>query len=294
MPDFRFLSSASVLASHYSASASSFPSLPASASQWPPQCSAPAFASSVFPVPSGLISHAFRPGSGTQLPVCFLSSFPASLPQPFHRCLPSAFASGLSPSDPLPFVRFTSGSDYSARCSSVPFFLASPHQRLLQCPAPPLGFPVFHLLLRPVSRASFPASGTWLPVCFLSSLPASLPQLFHRCFPSFPLSLVRFTSGLSACLPHSFVCFGLLLTTQPSALSFPLFPFSPVGGSHGARRFLSSPTLSSSVQPVSMPSFRFRYSASCDSFLRLTASCHRHFTASGLLFPARPSPLLSL
>ena len=120
------------------------------------------------------------------------------------------------------------------------------------------------------------------------------PQLFHRCFPSFPLPLVRFTSGLSACLPLSFVCFGLLLTTQPSALSFPLFPFSPVGGSHGARRFLSSPTLSSSVQPVSMPSFRFRYSASCDSFLRLTASCHRHFTAPGLLFPARPSPLLSL
>ena len=220
--------------------------------------------------------------------VCFLSSCPASLPQPFHRCLPSAFASGLFPSVPLPFVRFSSGSDYSARCSSVPFFLASPHQRLLQCPAPPLGFPVFHLLLRPVSRASFPASGTWLPVCFLSSLPASLPQLFHRCFPS------ALASGLSACLPLDDLRFGLLLTTQPSALSFPLFPFSPVSGSHGARRFLSSPTLSSSVRPVSMPSFRFRYSASCDSFLRLTASCHRHFTAPGLLFPARPSPLLSL
>ena len=226
--------------------------------------------------------------------VCFLSSCPASLPQPFHRCLPSAFASGLFPFPPVSFVPLGSGSDYSARCSSVPFFLASPHQRLLQCPVPPLGFPVFHLLLRPVSRASFPVSGTWLPVCFLSSLPASLPQLFHRCFPSVPLSLVRFASGLSACLLLSFVCFGLLLTTQPSALSFPLFPCSPVGGSYGACRFLSSPTLSSSDRPVSMPSFRFRYSASCDSFLRLTASWHRHFTATGLLFPARPSPLLSL
>ena len=213
--------------------------------------------------------------------VRFLSLLPASLPQPFHRCLPSAFASGLFPFPPVSFVPLGSGSDYSARCSSVPFFLASPHQRLLQCPAPPLGFPVFHLLRRPVSRASFPVSGTWLPVCFLSSLPASLPQLFHRCFPS------ALASGLSACLPLSFVRFGLLLTTQPSALSFPCFPF-PLAA---VPSVLIYPL---SVQPVSMPSFRFRYSASCDSFLRLTASCHRHFTATGLLFPARPSPLLSL
>ena len=51
-------------------------------------------------------------------------------------------------------------------------------------------------------------------------------------------------------------------------LSFPCFPFSPVGGSFGACRFLASPTLSSSVRPVSMPLFRFRYSAFCSSFLR--------------------------
>ena len=90
--DFRFLSSASVLAPHYSASVSSFPfsfcfCLTVASSGDPS-----AFASLVFPVLSSLISHAFLPGSGTQLSVCFLSSFPASLPQLFHRCLLPAFA----------------------------------------------------------------------------------------------------------------------------------------------------------------------------------------------------------
>ena len=45
-----------------------FPYLPVSASQWLPQCSALAFAPSVFPVLSCLVSRAFFPGSGTQLP----------------------------------------------------------------------------------------------------------------------------------------------------------------------------------------------------------------------------------
>ena len=138
--------------------------------------------------------------------------------------------------------------------------------------------------------SSFPVLRTRLPVRFLSSFPVSLPQLFHRCFPSLPLPLVRFSSGLSACFLLSFVCFCSLLTTQPSALSFPFFPISPGSGSLGALRFLTSPLFSSSVRPVSMPSFRFRYSASCVSFLRFTVSCHRHYAAPGLLFPARPFP----
>ena len=115
---------------------------------------------------------------------------------------------------------------------------------------------------------SFPVLRTRLPFCFLSSFPVSLPQLFHRCFPSFPLRFLRFSSGLFPCFLLPFVRFCSVLTTQPSALSFPFFPFSPGSGSFGACRFLSSPTFSSSVRPVSMPSFRFRYSASCVSFLR--------------------------
>ena len=94
--------------------------------------------------------------------------------------------------------------------------------------------------------------------------------------------------------PLSFVRFGSVLTTQPSVSSFPLFPISSDGGSLGALWFLASPLLSSSVRPVSMPSFRFWYSASCDFLSPLAVSCHRHYSAAGLLFPARPSPLLSL
>ena len=104
---------------------------------------------------------------------------------------------------PRSFVRFRSGSDYSALCSSVPFFPASPLRGFSGASVLPFGFPVFRLLFRPVSRASFPAFGTWPSVCFLSSFPVSLPQPFHRCFPSRPLSFVRFRSGLF-CLLSAF------------------------------------------------------------------------------------------
>ena len=120
MPDFRFLSSASVLAPHYSASVSSFPSLPGSAFQLLSQCpsplSLPRFPPSLLPgfpcIPSGFLYSAslmvsFRPSlirsrscsSGAYL-VLPLSVFPL----PFL----------------LSFVRFCSGSDYSASVSSFP------------------------------------------------------------------------------------------------------------------------------------------------------------------------------
>ena len=53
-----------------------FPFLPVSASQWLPQCSALAFAPSVFPVLSCLVSRAFLPGSGTQLSCMFPFTLP--------------------------------------------------------------------------------------------------------------------------------------------------------------------------------------------------------------------------
>ena len=227
----------------------------------------------------------------------FVSFRPSSLrfPQLFRECFPFAFAFGL--------FRFPSGSfrplPFRLRLLSLCFFLSDlfpfpPHSGFPGAPLPltllrsspffPPGFPCFLLRFSYSAFCSFPFvlpgfaptaanSGASLLFRFLSS--ASLP-------------------GFSARLPLSFVRFRSLLTTQPSALSFPLFPISPGSGSLGALRFLSSPSLSSSVSPVSMRPFRFRYSASCDSFLRFAVSCHRHYAASGLLFPARPSPLLSL
>ena len=70
--------------------------------------------------------------------------------------------------------------------------------------------------------------------------------------------------------------------------------YYPGSGSFGALRFLSSPLFSSSVSPVSMRPFRFRYSASCDFLSPLAVSCHRHYATASLLFPARLSPWLSL
>ena len=76
-----------------------------------------AFASLAFPVLSDPISRVFFPGSRTRLPVCFLSSLPISLPQPFHRCFPLAFAFGLSPR-----FRFLSSASARLRLLSLPFF----------------------------------------------------------------------------------------------------------------------------------------------------------------------------
>ena len=167
----------------------------------------------------------------------FLSPFPDSLPQLFLRCFPYAFAFGLFPFDRLSFVCFSSGSGYSASVSSFPL---SSRLRLTVAspvlPLTPFGFLAFPLPVHPVSRASLPFLSTQLSVCFLSSFPVSLPQPFLRCFPH------ALAFGLSPRLLLSFVRFCSLLTTQPSALSFPFFPFSPGSGSNGARRFLASPT----------------------------------------------------
>ena len=57
----------------------------------------------------------------TRLSVCFLSPFLDSLPQLFLKCFPFALAFGLFPFLLLSFVRFRSGSGYSAFC----FFLSS-------------------------------------------------------------------------------------------------------------------------------------------------------------------------
>ena len=121
MPDFHFLSSASVLASHYSAIYSSFSTFfPFSPHRWLFRCSCSALAFQVFPLISGLVSRAFFPVLCTRLSVSFLSSFLASLPQLFRKCLPGLLSLSVpltlafSPSLPLSFVRFFSGSNYSA------------------------------------------------------------------------------------------------------------------------------------------------------------------------------------
>ena len=191
MPDFHFLSSASVVASHYSASASSFPCFLSPPHSGFLNASGFPLGLPVFHLLFRLVSLASFPVSGTRLSVRFLSPFPDSLPQLFLRCVPCAFAFGLSPFLPLPFVHFRSGSGYSAFCFFFSlFFLFPPHSGFFSVPFR-FRFLVFPALSSLISHAFLPGSGTQLSVCFLSSFPVSLPQLFHRCLPS------AFAFGLS-------------------------------------------------------------------------------------------------
>ena len=180
---------------------------------------------------------------------------------------------------PLP-VHFLSSDSFwllatSLSVSSVLFFLALPLSGFPNASALPFGFTVFHLILHLVSHISFQVSRTWLSVCFLSSFPVSLPQLFHRCFP------------LSTSL-RPFLCRDFLLTfdflssilVRFKLLSFLTFLFPSSRYPHSA---VISMHVSSSVQPVAMLSFRFWYSAHCDSFhrtlfrLTVTTSMSQHF-----------------
>ena len=216
--------------------------------------------------PSLIRSHSCSSGAYLMLS---LSVFPLSF-----RFLSSA-------SVPLPATQLS--------VSSVPLFLALPLSGFSSASVLPFGSPVFHLLFRLVSHASFPVFGTWLSVRFLSSFPVSLPQPFHRCFPSFPLPLVRFSSGLFCLLSASFRPLQPASDYSAFCSFFSLLPVLPW------QRFLRC-LISSSVRPVSMPSFRFRYSAFCISFLRPLSRLTVATSApqpSSLRFPAF-SPWLSL
>ena len=134
---------------------------------------------------------------------------------------------------PLSFVRFFSGSDYSAFCSSFPLFPVSPLS----------GFPgarfcfrffAFPILSCLISHAFFPGSRTRLSVCFLSpflaSLPTAVPRVLPFCFRfrAFPLSF-RFLSSPSVPPP----------ATQPLFLLFPFFTLPPHSGFFAAPLSLS-------------------------------------------------------
>ena len=182
----RFLINSFGSGSDYSASCSSFPFLPVSASQGLLQCSSSAFASYVFPVLSCLISHAFLPGSGTWLPVCFLSPFLASLPTAVPRVLPLCFRFRAFP---LPFRFLSSPSVLPPATwpSVLPFrFLpASASQWLPQCDLSALASSVFPVLPSLVSHAFFPGSSYSASCSFPFILPGFAPTAVPPVLPFF-------------------------------------------------------------------------------------------------------------
>ena len=102
---------------------------------------------------------------------------------------------------------------------------------------------------------------TWLPVCFLSSFPVSLPQLFHRCS---PFSVLRLPLGVFLAL--AFISSGSRLGFNYSAFCF-FFSLLPVFPSQRFLRcasvFINLPTLAYlfSLDPVTGSSFQLWYSA---------------------------------
>ena len=131
--------------------------------------------------------------------------FPDSLPQLFLRCLPYAFAFGLSPSDLLSFVRFSSGSGYSAFCFSFPLRPCFALQLLFRCclsafrlpgfsTSVPPGFPCFPSVSKYSAFCSFPFI---LPGFAPTAVPPVLPFFSaFASFPGFPLPF-RFLSSPS-------------------------------------------------------------------------------------------------
>ena len=134
--------------------------------------------------PPGFPCFSFR--SRSWLSVCFLSSFLASLPQPFRKCLHDADPKRYRRFSIFPFLSaFFRPLHFRFRLLSflfLPFlfFTASPLSGFSVAGFPPFGFFPFPVPLRLVSRALLSILSTWLSVCFLSSYPVSLPQLFHR------------------------------------------------------------------------------------------------------------------
>ena len=173
--------------------------------------------------------------------VRFLSPFPDSLPQLLVRCLPHALAFGLSPSGPLSFVRFPSGSGYSASVSSFPTLPGLASQRLFRCPFP-LSLPRFPPSLRP-DFSCLPSGFLYSALLMVSFRPSLIRSRSCSSGASLMLSLsvfplpIRFLSSASLPVPATQPLFlpfrssRLRLTAaspvRPSAFAFRLSPFFP-------------------------------------------------------------------
>ena len=140
------------------------------------------------------------------------------------------------------------GSDYSASVSSFPLLPCLASQWLFRCR--PLAFrpPGFSTSVPP-SFPCFPSVFKYSASCLFPFIlpgfaPTAVPPVLPSCsrLRAFPL------------LPLSFVRFRLVLTTQPSVLSFPFFPFSPDGGSSGASFLFRSACCHASL-PIPVLSF---------------------------------------
>ena len=198
-----------------------------------------------------------------------------------------------SPSNRFPFVPLSSGSGYSASCSSFQPSIGSASQGLSQRPDPFFRPDQIFLFLTdwfPVRYLRFCLFS--FPVCSLSLFPASLPQPFHRCsgilrflqllLPVRPcVRSLRFHPASFRPLSFPFAPVRLGLRYLVSVSSFPCFKRPPHSGFHSAVHVLRSPsspldhffrarpalpTFVSSSLPLQLHALRFLSVASFASF----------------------------
>ena len=188
--------------------------------------------------------------------VRFFSLLPASLPQLFHRCLPSAFASGifhfrLAFFRPLVF-RF----QLLSLCSSFPSLPGSASQLLPQCPSP-LSLPRFPLSLQP-NFSCFPSRFLYLASLFVSFHSSLLRSHSRSTGAYLPFSLPVFSTSDSL----SFVRLSFVSSYSAFCSSFPSLPGSALQLLSRCPSPLSLPRSPLSLQPdfSCFPS-RFLYSA---------------------------------
>ena len=147
--------------------------------------------------------------------VRFLSLFPASLPQPFHRCLPSALASGIFHFRFAFFRPLTFRFQLLSLCLSFPSLPGSASQLL--------------------SRCALPLSLPWLSPFFPTRFPV----------PSFPVLVLRFlfvSFHPSRFRSHS-CSTGASLWLSPSGFPLTCASFRPLqlGSDYSAFRSFLSP-----------------------------------------------------
>ena len=209
---------------------------------------------------SSFICNLFSPSAVSPLQMTTSAHpFPFSPRSPlrflrFLRFLPFFWAFGpgfplpplSSPSVRFPFVPLTSGSGYSASCSSFQPSIGSASQWLSQRPDPFFRPDQIFLFLTdwfPVRYLRFCLFSS--PVCSLSLFPASLPQPFHRCsgilrflqllFPVRPcVRSLQFHPASFPPLSFPFAPVRLGLRYLVSASSFPCFKLPPHSGFHSA------------------------------------------------------------
>ena len=175
-------------------------------------------------------------------PVRFLSLFPASLPQPFHRCClllrdltpyPSGFVHASVPS-PLPVLPFfgSASRPLPPFASCFPFGpLSAPVLRARSASASAqlrsLPLPLLSFRFAPVRLGS-----SLLGLCFfLSPLPRSASQGLPVCPPRFPSPLgsaLRFGFPLFPSVRASFLSVGSALRFPQLRYSVPLLFLSPL------------------------------------------------------------------